>query len=405
MSHICNDMTRLVLGGAAVLGASLAAAQVYEENLPLDHPAIQYRQEPTDDPVFRLARELESGRASLEFETASSYLPSLLDRLGVSPDSQTLVFSKTSVQESLISPRTPRAIYFGDDVAIAYVPGAEAIEIAAVDPSKGVVFYSLDARKSEHPRFVRSAGCLHCHQGPATLGVPGIYVGSVHTSPSGRADFRLGSIVTDHRTAFADRWGGWYVDGAAPGAHRGNAVSTDPEFTSATAVSRSDAKRYLVPTSDIVALMTLEHQTQMTNLFTRLSWEARIDPVGPLRPPGPLDPGLASRIEEVARYMLFLDEVPLRETIHGVSAFTEIFPKRGPRDRSGRSLRDFDLERRLFRYPLSYMVYSRHFDGLPTAVRERLCRRLYELLPGEERQAILEILRDTKPGLPGWRTE
>ncbi len=142
--------------------------------------------------------------------------------------------------------------------------------------------------------------------------------------------------------------------------------------------------------------MTLEHQTQMTNLFTRLSWEARIDS---------LDAGLASRIEEVARYMLFLDEVPLREKIRGVSSFTETFPQRGPRDGKGRSLRDFDLERRLFRYPLSYMVYSRQFDGLPTAVRERLGRRLYELLPAEERREILDIMRDTKPDLPGWRTE
>jgi hypothetical protein len=389
-------MTRLVLGGATILGASLAGAQVYEENLPLDHPAILYRHEAANDPVSRLARDLESGKAVLEFEEESSYLPSVLDRLGVNPDSQTLVFSKTSVQESRISPRTPRAIYFGDDVAIAHVPGADAIEIAAVDPTKGVVFYSLDARKTERPRFVRSEGCLHCHQGPATLGVPGIYVGSVHTSPSGRADFRLGSIVTDHRTPFADRWGGWYVDGATGEVHRGNAVSTDPEFTSAMSVPRSDADRYLAPSSDIVALMTLEHQTQMTNLLTRLSWEARIDS---------LDPGLASRIEEVARYMLFLDEVPLREKVRGVSSFTETFPRRGPRDRHGRSLRDFDLDRRLFRYPLSYMVYSHQFDGLPTAVGERLSRRLYELLPEEGRQEILAIVRDTKPGLPGWRTE
>jgi hypothetical protein len=399
MSYICNDMTPLVLGGATILGAWLAAAQVYEENLPLDHDAIQYRREPTDDPVARLARDLDSGKGALQFAAESSYLPSILDRLGVNPDSQTLVFSKTSVQESRISPRTPRAIYFGDDVAIAYVPGTEAIELAAVDPSKGVVFYSLDARKSERPRFVRSEGCLHCHQGPATLGVPGIYVGSVHTRPSGRADFRLGSVVTDQRTPFADRWGGWYVDGVVGESHRGNAVSTDPEFASATPVLRFDTERYLAASSDIVALMTLEHQTQMTNLFTRLSWEARIDPRGPL------DPELASRIEEVARYMLFLDEVPLREKIRGVASFTETFPERGPRDAKGRSLRDFDLERRLFRYPLSYMIYSRHFDGLPTAVRDRLCRRLYELVPGEERQAILEILRDTKPGLPGWRTE
>jgi hypothetical protein len=393
-------MTRLVLGGATILGAWFApAVQVYEDNLPLEHPAIQYRHEPADDPVARLARDLESGKAELRFEPASSYLPSVLDRLGVSPDSQTLVFSKTSVQESRISPRTPRAIYFGDDVAIAYVPGADAIELAAVDPSKGVVFYSLDARKSERPRFVRSEGCLHCHQGPATFGVPGVYVGSVHTSPSGRADFRLGSIVTDHRTPFADRWGGWYVDGATGDTHRGNAVSTDPEFTSAMPLTRPDEKRYLAPSSDIVALMTLEHQTQMINLFTRLSWEARINSLGPL------DPGLAARIEEVARYMLFLDEVPLREKIRGVSSFTETFPKRGPRDGKGRSLRDFDLERRLFRYRLSYMVYSRHFDGLPAAVRERLCRRLYELSPAEERREILDILRETKPDLPGWRTE
>ena len=386
-------MTRLVLGGAVILGALLARAQVYEDNLPLEHPAIQYRQEPTDDPVARLARELERGNSTLDFDAGLSYLPSLLDRLRVRPDSQTLVFSKTSVQESRISPRTPRAIYFRDDVAVAFVPGTDAIELAAVDPSKGVVFYSLDARKAERPRFVRSEGCLHCHQGPATLGVPGIYVGSVHTSPSGRADFRLGSIVTDHRTPFADRWGGWYVNGAAGETHRGNAVSTDPEFTTSMAAPRFDAKSYLAPSSDIVALMTLEHQTQMTNLLTRLSWEARISP---------LDPGFASRIEEVVRYMLFLDEVPLREAIRGVSSFTETFPREGPRDRKGRSLRDFDLEKRLFRYPLSYMLYSRHFDGLPRDVRERLCRRLHELLPGEERQALLEILRDTKPGLPGF---
>ena len=386
-------MTRLVLGGAVILGALLARAQVYEDNLPLEHPAIQYRKEPADDPVARLARELERGNSTLDFDAGLSYLPSLLDRLRVRPDSQTLVFSKTSVQESRISPRTPRAIYFRDDVAVAFVPGTDAIELAAVDPSKGVVFYSLDARKAERPRFVRSEGCLHCHQGPATLGVPGIYVGSVHTSPSGRADFRLGSIVTDHRSPFADRWGGWYVNGAAGETHRGNAVSTDPEFTTSMAAPRFDAKSYLAPSSDIVALMTLEHQTQMTNLLTRLSWEARISP---------LDPGFASRIEEVVRYMLFLDEVPLREAIRGVSSFTETFPREGPRDRKGRSLRDFDLEKRLFRYPLSYMLYSRHFDGLPRDVRERLCRRLHELLPGEERQALLEILRDTKPGLPGF---
>jgi hypothetical protein len=382
-------MTWMVLGFLSILGASIAVAQNYENNLPLDHAAIQYGKESVEDPVARLARELESGGAPLGFDDRLSYLPSLLDRLGVRPDSQTLVFSKTSVQEKRISPRTPRAVYFADDVAVAFVPGADAIELAAVDPVKGVVFYSLGAGKVERPRFVRSEGCLHCHQGPATLGVPGIYVGSVATSPSGRADFRLGSIVSDHRTPFVDRWGGWYVDGESGETHRGNVVSGDPEFQSATPVLRFDAGNYLAPSSDVVALMTLEHQTQMTNLFTRLTWEARIDP---------RDPALAARIEEVVRYMLFLDERPLRAPVRGVSSFTETFPRKGPRDRKGRSLRDFDLEKRLFRYPLSYMVYSPQFDALPEAIRERVHRRLIELSPGDSRQVIVEILRDTKPG-------
>jgi hypothetical protein len=379
----------MVLGFLSILGASIAVAQNYEDNLPLDHAAIQYGKESVEDPVARLARELESGGAPLGFDDRLSYLPSLLDRLGVRPDSQTLVFSKTSVQEKRISPRTPRAVYFADDVAVAFVPGADAIELAAVDPVKGVVFYSLGAGKVERPRFVRSEGCLHCHQGPATLGVPGIYVGSVATSPSGRADFRLGSIVSDHRTPFVDRWGGWYVDGESGETHRGNVVSGDPEFQSATPVLRFDAGIYLASSSDVVALMTLEHQTQMTNLFTRLAWEARMDP---------RDPALAARIEEVVRYLLFLDEQPLRAPVRGVSSFTETFPRKGPRDRKGRSLRDFDLEKRLFRYPLSYMVYSRQFDALPEAIRDRVHRRLIELLPGDSRQVIVEILRDTKPG-------
>ncbi len=393
MSHICNDMTRLILGVATVFAASLGASQLYEQNLPLDHPAIQYRKDPGGDAVARLARRLESGESALDFDPRFSYLPSLLDRLDVPADSQTLVFSKTSVQETRISPGTPRAIYFRDDVSVAFVPGTDSLELAAVHPEKGVVFYSLDARKTGKPRIVRAEGCLHCHQGPATLGVPGLYVGSVVTRPSGRADFRLGTIVTDHRTPFADRWGGWYVQGSTEEAHRGNAVSTDPEFTSSVTAAPFDSGRYLAPASDIVALMTLEHQTQMINLLTRLSWEARIDPI---------DPRLGARIEEVARYMLFLDEAPLRAPIRGVSTFTETFRRQGPRDNKGRSLRDFDLETRLFRYPLSYMVYGLQIDALPEAVRARLYRRLHEILESEsvleeDRRAIREILLDTKP--------
>ena len=112
--------------------------------------------------------------------------------------------------------------------------------------------------------------------------------------------------------------------------------------------------------------------------------------------------------------MLFADETPLKEPIEGVSSFTQTFPERGPRDSKGRSLRDFDLRKRLFRYPLSYLIYSRQFDALPDDIRARIYRRLYDILSGQDetpkfaslsaddRRAILEILRDTKPGLPAY---
>ena len=75
-------------------------------------------------------------------------------------------------------------------------------------------------------------------------------------------------------------------------------------------------------------------------------------------------------------------------------------------------MRDFDLQTRMFRYPLSYMVYSEAFDAMPNQVRDRVYRRLYDVLTGrdqsdkfkrlslDDRRAVLEILRETKPGLP-----
>jgi hypothetical protein len=76
-----------------------AAAQNYEDNLPADHAAIQYAKTTVDDPVSRLARQIEAGKARLEFDaTRFGYLPSLLANLGIQTDSQALVFSKTGLQ-------------------------------------------------------------------------------------------------------------------------------------------------------------------------------------------------------------------------------------------------------------------------------------------------------------------
>ncbi len=407
----------VVLAAAACV--TWALAQELEDTfyIPLDDPAIQYGQRPVSDPVARFEQRLESGAAKLEVASNGwGYLPSVLKQLGVNPDSQVLVFSKTSTQSEKIGPRTPRAIYFSDDVMVGFVRDSDVLEIAALDPQQGVQFYVLV--KAAEPAFAPSQGCLRCHQGAPTLGIPGLLVSSVHPVSQSRQEHG-NAFMTDHRTPLSGRWGGWYVTGTTGSqTHLGNNTnlvdpvrsggpSAQPTQNLTSLSDMLDTSRYLAPTSDVVALMTLEHQTRMTNLMIRIGWDARM---------GVAADKLNPEIEEMLKYMLFADEEPLRAPVKGVSTFTETFPQRGPRDPQGRSLRDFDLKTRLFRYPLSYMIYSAAFDGLPDKVRERVYQRLYEILSGkdasktfaalspEARGAILEIVRATKPNLPdSWR--
>jgi hypothetical protein len=417
------------LSGAAIVATALAA---YDQTpdltiLSIDHPAIQYSNT-TEDPVSRLDQLLASGKAKLEFHSDGlGYLPGLLEELGVNPDSQMLVFSKTSIQAAKISPRNPRELFFSDDVMVGNVRGGDILELAALDPRQGYIFYTLNVEKADQPRVVRRDTCLQCHHGPATLGVPGIMVGSVYPDSSGMPASRMGNPVTDDRTPFEDRWGGWYVTGTHGGMHhKGNAVARDqahPDLleTQGTQNLTSLAKKfdpagYMSGVSDIVALMTLEHQTRMTNLMTRVSWDERIAEQEGKADDAASRSHIDSEIENLVTYMLFAEEAKLYDPVQGVSTFTKTFPQRGPRDKQGRSLRDFDLEKRLFRYPLSYMIYSAAFDAMPDAVRERVYRRLYDVLTGkdqskkfvklsdDDRGNILAILRDTKPGLPAyWR--
>ena len=418
----------LIALGVTVCAAGAAAqqGQPYRDNLLVDHAAIEYDAGPFEDPVARLARAVAAGRTTLDYNDRFGYLPGLLDRLDIRVDSQVLVFSKTSFQADKISPRTPRAIYFNDDVAVGIAHEAGVIELAAFDPRRGAIFYTLDTTRANRPRFARPNGCLRCHQGAATLGVPGPYVGSVSTSATGRPDFRLGTVVTDHRTPFEERWGGWYVTGThGTMRHRANALARSPASPArlveaanqnlTTLVRFIDPGNYLAPTSDLIALMTLEHQTHVINLFTRVGWESRI-----AEHDGLLTETEAAAhrrgVEQIVRYMLFADEAPLTDSVQGVSTFTETFPARGPRDARGRSLRDFELRRRLFRYPLSFMVYSESFDSLPDPVRGSLYERLFEVLTGDaatdrfdrlsaaDRGAILGIVRETKVGLPEYWT-
>ncbi len=414
-----NHRAVFALAAAVLIGVTWLAAQQLEDTfyIPLDDPAIRYGERPVDDPVARLQRRMEKGEVKLQSApNGLGYLPSILKELGVNSDSQALVFSKTSTQVEKIGPRTPRAIYFSDDVTVGFVRDSDVLEFASLDANQGVQFYVLV--NSPNPEFASSGGCLRCHQGGPTLGIPGLLISSVHPVAEARQEHGH-AYMTDHRTPLAQRWGGWYVTGTTgPQTHLGNNTNlVDPVRSGGpsrlptqnlTSVAEMfDTSRYLVPTSDVVALMTLEHQTRMTNLLIRIGWDARLK-----TPADKLNP----EIEELLKYMLFADEEPLTAPVKGVSTFTETFPKRGPRDPKGRSLRDFDLKTRLFRYPLSYMIYSPAFEGLPDEVRARVYARLHEILTGKDtgktfagltpgtRSEILEILRATKADLPAeWR--
>lgn len=426
----------IFLAAGALLFADLSGSYL----LPLDHDAIRYAKSPVDDPVARLARRITSGEVKLEFENNDhGYLRSLIRALDLSTDSQVLVFSKTSFQATRISPRLPRALYFNDQVALGYVRGGDVLELAAVDPRQGVVFYTLDQEKVDKPRLERRDACLQCHQSGTTLGVPGIVVRSVYPDRSGMPLFQAGTFISDHRSPIRQRWGGWYVSGSHGTIHHmGNAIVPDPDKPDQLETEgtqnltdfqfRFNAGAYLTPYSDIVALLTLEHQTHMTNLITRVGWETRLaldyqtginKALGD--PPSTMSDSTRRRIdsavEEMVAYMLFTEEASLEGAkISGPTKFRDTFAQRGPRDHKGRSLRDFNLEKRIFRYPLSYMIYAANFDAMPDAARDRVYRRLYVILTGkdtskqyakltsDDRRAIFEILLDTKPALPAyWR--
>ncbi|MBI3875322.1 MAG: hypothetical protein HY300_05070 [Verrucomicrobia bacterium] len=335
-----------------------------------------------------------------------------------------LVFSKTSFQRERISPRNPRAVFFSDNAYVGFVPGSPLLEVTSVDPKLGGVFYSFDTAGPGKPRFVRTDQCLECHASAKTMGVPGHLVRSFATDDYGAVDLQTGISLVNHRTPIEERWGGWYVTGThGKQPHRGNLVGKaafekhekNPNYlANLTDLTRFfNVQNYPEHSSDIVALMALEHQTHMHNFITRLNYEAS----AALQQYGHLN-YLRTITDAFLRYLLFTEEAPLTSPIKGSSGFAKVFAAQGPRDHRGRSLRDFDLKTRLFKHPCSYLIYSEAFDAVPEQMKIVVYQRLFEILTGkdtskdfqtltpESRRAILEILADTKPGLPDcWKAE
>lgn len=389
----------------------------------LDHPAIEYATRPAQNAVSELNRKIQSDQIQLPFDRVNGYLRSTLEALDIPIESQMAVFSKTSLQMRIINPSNPRTIFFNDTVTVAWVRGEPFVEVAAADSRQGVIFYTLDQDLADKPAFTRRDSCLSCHESYSSLGVPGMLLRSVFTAPNGDPMRQFGDYISDHRSPLEERWGGWYVTGKAGSArHLGNAMVTDNDKPESMVTAETlnleslkgkfDPYAYLSDHSDIVAQMVFAHQMHMTNLLTRIGWETRFA----LYPgsKSELAPLLRDAAKELVDYLLFIDEAPLTGKIRGTSGYTEKFAAKGPRDSKGRSLRSFDLERRLMRYPCSYMIYAAPFDGLPAEAKEAIYKRMWEILSGTEksakyarltladRQAIVEILRETKKDLPAY---
>ncbi|HJZ91531.1 MAG TPA: hypothetical protein VKE40_11710 [Gemmataceae bacterium] len=416
-----------------ILIAILACgSQVLAEDF--DQPPINYSTGRPDNIVTLLQKRMDAGELELAFTDEHGYLPAVLKELKVPVSSQMLVFSKTSMQRDRISPRTPRAVYFNDEVYLGFCRLGEVMEVAVPDAKLGTVFYTLNQEPAARPRFQRQTDhCLACHVS-RHQGIPALVVRSVYPDRDGNPILSGGSFRTDHSSPLKERWGGWYVTGThGRQTHLGNLIlskrSVPDDLTNDAGLNvtdlktRTDPGAYLSPLSDLVALMVLEHQAEMHNRITAANYQTQLahrdaDVINELDNAlkGRLTESTARRVdaaaEQLVKYLLFCDEVRLTDPITGTSDFTDDFPKAGPRDPKGRSLRDFDLATRLFKYPCSYLIYSPVFDGLPASVRGYVYRRLWEVLTGKEtgkeyahlstadRQAIREILLDTKSGLP-----
>lgn len=403
---------------------------MYEQS-PMNYSASQ-----PNDAITRLRARLASGAVKLSVRERDLMLE-LLRELKVPVASQVLVFSKTSLQRQRISPDHPRAIYFSDDCYVGWVPSG-LIEVTAIDPLLGPVFYQLDpgaTRTEATPQFTRDHDCLRCHGGTFVRDIPGVFVRSLHADANGEMLLQGGSVVVDFRTPFTNRWGGWYVTGKHGSTlHRGNVFSEEKnnelvaDFKRGANVTRLDKffdpSRYLTNSSDIVALLVLEHQTAMQNTITRAGMNCRrmleyqqallrelnetstnelaYDSVRSV---------FKGAVQDLVDDLLFQGEAPLPAGLEGAPEFQRAFLENARCAADGRSLKDFSLTGHLFQHRCSYLIYADAFLALPPQLKRRVYARLEEILTAqpaesryaylanEERAHIVRILRETHPEL------
>jgi len=412
--------------GCALLVFSPVSAQIYEES------PIRYSRRTPGDIAASWSRTLPVGEPKFDHSSPKAFLKSVLDELDISPTSQLLVFSTTSFQNKKIDGARPRALYFNENHYVGFVQGGP-VELATTDSRMGVNFYTMSVPKPNDlrgPTLHRDPACITCHAGNSQSDFPGLMALSVFSTEEGSQVLQGTTHVVDDTQDIHNRWGGWYVTGQVEGPrHRGNAYylptsdrDADPKLekdfglTVKELSGQLDMEPYLANTSDVVALLVFEHQLHAHNQLVEAFGHSRIAIYADdeYMAGGELQPKtlavMDAEIEDLLEVMLFSEEADLAQhQIKGSTAYQTAFQENAQRDEAGRSLKDFNLDDRLFQYRLSYMIYSEAFDHLPEQFQERFFTRLEEVLDGspeedrfkhlpvEERQAIKSILEATLP--------
>lgn len=414
---------------AAVVLLVAVTCSLAQRNAAYEEPPLNYSDTVTSNRAERIEEHWRAGGLPGADNYGHAALRAFLQAFKVPVESQVLVFSKTSLQYPLINPRSPRAIYFSDDAYFGWTPGG-IYELTLNDPRLGLVFYGVDPKRR---RIERNQECLNCHAGSRVQDWPGVFVRSVFPEADGTPMGQAGSFVIGHDSPLENRWGGWYVTGNHGAAtHLGNGIATwrDGRGVIDTAANSNltdlggkfDPDLHLRPDSDIVALMVLEHQCEMHNRLSRALLRVRkwrhkqerfyqvIGEPMPEEPTGTLLTVLNGERDRILEYLLFANEAPLpADGIRGAGDFERAFLRNRKPDPRDRSLKDFDLQTRLFKHRCSYMIYSEAFTLLPPLLKRAIYRELFAILESEappakfahlpraERAAIREILLATQP--------
>ncbi|WDE98780.1 hypothetical protein PQO03_13135 [Lentisphaera profundi] len=425
---ISSPFSAIKLFSFTLLAFSLVSPNSSRANDLYETALINYENRQANNDIETLNKALLEKKVKLDFHSRRGFLDALLKELDIPINSQTLIFSKTSFHRKQIYPSNPRALYFNDEIYVGWVPGTKLLEIAISDPELGAVFYTLEQKQNETIQFKRDDSCLSCHVSSRTLNEPGFFIRSVFPDESGEPISRLGSDTIDHSSDIGSRWGGWYVTGKKTEIHRGNTIYTKDSKRIAQphkALTTHDLNKffnpdkYLAQSSDIEALMVLEHQVQMHNIFTQRNFqaikmiEAEKSINRALGESGrrPLtEKILHNASDQILEYMLFTDEIPLR-AIEGNANFKEEFAKDKISGKNGDSLYKLSFKERISELPCSWLIYSQAFKGLQPDLKKIVLKQLEQILTAEDipinfihlrksRSRIHQLLLETLDGYP-----